>query len=333
MNQDKSNQVQSHLLQNSLCFILRSIECLDDSKNDKKDLETELKYSLLHLYSGASLLIKEILRKEHWTLIIKPKDKISTDYKKFQSGDFNSINMEDSIKLLKNTLNIQISSNELKKLKSLKLLRNKLEHFHFANLDIKSVQSILGSNLVIILKMIKSYFPNENVDSSCQKQITFIKDKSLELEQYEKSKIKEIKKNHKCLDKMLTCYHCFKDYLKAYPKREYLACLYCEEEVFAGDEDKIQECISYIKHFEEEYFILHCGKCEAREVVTYLEGRSYPVEDLGIPRYLCLSCFHENTYQFVCRRCSVEFTTDLEEDANSTYMFCPTCSDIQMSKP
>ena len=324
----QSNQAQSHLLQNSLCFILRSMECLDQSEHitkylenfEKKDLETELKYSLLHLHSGVSLLLKEILRREHWTLIIKPKDKISTNYNKFQSGDFNSINMDNSIKLLKNTLDIKILDSEFDQLNKLRLIRNKLEHFHLANLKIKPVKSILGANLVIILKMIGSYFSNEEVDNSCQKQIDLIKDKSIVIEQYRRSKIKEIKKTHKDFSKMLTCYQCFGDYLKAYPKKKYLACLFCEEKITINDKEKLKECIT--DHAEGPII---CGECGYQSVVKYTESVI-----LNSKGYLCLSCFHEDLYVLTCNGCSEEFTADSKEEGD-LLMFCPICRDIQKS--
>ena len=74
-----------NLLENSFSFILRAIQNLTDSSEaeDEKSKCEELKYTILHLWSGICLLLKARLCQEHWSLVVSNIDK--TSFEKLQS--------------------------------------------------------------------------------------------------------------------------------------------------------------------------------------------------------------------------------------------------------
>jgi len=59
-------------LENGLDFILRALEYLADDppKRDQK-------YAVLRLHSGVELILKEHLRREHWSLVFEKPEEAS----------------------------------------------------------------------------------------------------------------------------------------------------------------------------------------------------------------------------------------------------------------
>ena len=75
------------LLTNGLCFLLQSIEHFKCSEN-KYDTEKELKYSTLHLFSGIFLILKEKLKREHWSLLFSDVNKVTKFYELIKKSSF-----------------------------------------------------------------------------------------------------------------------------------------------------------------------------------------------------------------------------------------------------
>lgn len=86
------------------------------------------KYAVLHLFAGIELLLKERLRREHWSLIFSEVDRASED--KLASGDFKSVEFNQSVARLKDIAKVEIDKRHWSHLDSLRNLRNRLQHFH-----------------------------------------------------------------------------------------------------------------------------------------------------------------------------------------------------------
>lgn len=102
------------LIDNGIDYILEAVRPLFINRPESQYC---LKYSILHLYSGIELLLKEKLRQEHWSLIFQ--DVSSADPRKLQSGDFVSIYHDELVKRLKGILNIDINDKPFKMLRAL----------------------------------------------------------------------------------------------------------------------------------------------------------------------------------------------------------------------
>ena len=109
-------KIELHLLDNAIDYILEAVKPLIHYHLDRVESQHFLKYSILHLYSGIELLLKEKLRQEHWSLIFQ--DVSSADLRKLQRGDFISIYHDELIKRLKGILNISINDKPFKALQA-----------------------------------------------------------------------------------------------------------------------------------------------------------------------------------------------------------------------
>ncbi len=169
------------LLDNGIDYILEAVRPLFINR-----LESEhfLKYSILHLYSGIELLLKEKLRQEHWSLIFQ--DVSSADPRKLQSGDFVSIYHDELVKRLKGILNIDIND---KPFKMLRALRNRFEHFE-VKVSISECKEIIASALDEIISFWdKHLIENSTVEQ--QKKFGQIKSIATSYEEYKRQRLKK----------------------------------------------------------------------------------------------------------------------------------------------
>ena len=136
------------LLENGLEFLdnairgyisLKKTECNfiaeDDSFQDFASVRESttdykyLKYSILHLSSGVELILKERLKREHWSLLFENIDK--ADKENLESGDFNSVYFQTALVRLKGISGIKFDEQTIETIKKLRQQRNIIEHFHF----------------------------------------------------------------------------------------------------------------------------------------------------------------------------------------------------------
>ena len=68
------------------------------------------------------------MAEEHWSLVFADPDKATVA--NLQTGDFLSVDIDTSIKRLKNIIDIELSTKDRSLIKKLKEVRNKIIHFH-----------------------------------------------------------------------------------------------------------------------------------------------------------------------------------------------------------
>ncbi|MFT0497836.1 hypothetical protein ACMSD6_04590 [Bacteroides thetaiotaomicron] len=110
---EKSSTIKMELLENGLDFIDNSLKPILDSKN-----QHDLKYSILHLSAGIELVLKEILKNEHWSFIFEDINKASLN--KLNSGDFVSVAFETIITRVTNIAQVDIAESSLKQIRTIK---------------------------------------------------------------------------------------------------------------------------------------------------------------------------------------------------------------------
>src|SRR3989338_7974548 len=98
---DSTPEVSFTLLENGLDFILSAVEHLSG-----KPSKRELKYAVLHLYSGTVLVLKARLLREDWTYLFADPEK--ADEKLFNTGDFHGPNLNQCIERLED-IGVEIS--------------------------------------------------------------------------------------------------------------------------------------------------------------------------------------------------------------------------------
>lgn len=77
------------LVENALDFILSAVEWA------KGDDVRSLKYAILHLSDGVELILKEKLRRDHWSLLFADVDKANENALK--TGDFKSVDFASGV--------------------------------------------------------------------------------------------------------------------------------------------------------------------------------------------------------------------------------------------
>jgi hypothetical protein len=108
----------TRLLENAFDFLNHSID----------ELDKEPKYSVIHFCAAMELLLKVVLMKEHWSLVVTNK-KIA-DKKTILSGEFQSVTIDEAIQKIRKIVGKEISKAEEDAFKDVAKHRNLIMHFH-----------------------------------------------------------------------------------------------------------------------------------------------------------------------------------------------------------
>lgn len=175
------DNIKFDLLENGLDFILSSV---------KFTLEEKYKYAILHLSAGVELILKERLRQEHWSLIFENIDKAQKEY--LNSGDFQSVKFESSLKRIIEICSINLSDENQKLLHDLKRRRNKIEHFayHQSGIALKSLSSKI---LNFVFDFIHLELDDKEFTEQIVKQIDEIRAIAMEFTEFVKNRNEHLK--------------------------------------------------------------------------------------------------------------------------------------------
>jgi hypothetical protein len=281
------------MVENGLDFILKSLQTV---QNDDEDL----KYSLLNLHAGTQLLLKEILYREHWSLIFQ---KIETAKKEhLRTGDLISVTHDTLIDRLKKICEIELDKNLLDKIGWLRKERNKAEHYQFV-VSSNTRKSNIAQLLSYLIPFIKDEMINEGYIDSDNEKYTQIKDFLHTFDDYINERLKRIEDDVNNIHVPLKCPVCNQVTVNFIDETD-AHCYFREEDI-----DNFTE--EYIYHFVDTY--------------SQTDGGFDPLNE-------CPECGHEtfislDGYQFVCLTCGVKPT---EEDL--TTCDGPRCNGIYVYK-
>ncbi len=118
------SDINFSLVENGLDFVESSLRHIVKKSGDRN-----VKYAILHLCSGILLLLKERVRREHWALLFASQSQANKE--KYLRGDFNSLNFDQLLDVIKNVCSVEVPSDAEKSLSNLRNIRNKAEHFGF----------------------------------------------------------------------------------------------------------------------------------------------------------------------------------------------------------
>lgn len=216
----KINDIKLDLLENGLDFIDNSIDPILNVKN-----QHELKYSILHLSAGIELILKEILKNEHWSFIFEDINKANK--KGLESGDFISVSFETIIKRLENIAEMEIPKESISLIRDIRKRRNKIEHFILEENE-EAIKSIVSMVLHSIFEIINEYIDFNSCSEKAKEMFNILKAKSLKFKEYTSVKFTNIIPEIECLEKegvrIITCPECLQ---KAFPLDEDYTCLFC----------------------------------------------------------------------------------------------------------
>lgn len=154
------SKIVLNLVNNGLDYLNEGLEPI--FKKHSRSLHS-WKYSVLHIYSGIQLLLKEKLKQEHWSLIFQ--DVNNADPNKLENGNFISVYQDELIKRLSGISNISINKEPIQKLRE---LRNMFEHFE-VNISIDELEEIVTIALDEIIKFWENNLEEYSSDEQKQK--------------------------------------------------------------------------------------------------------------------------------------------------------------------
>lgn len=109
-------------------LILNGIDFLEKSLGEFKE---QPKYSIIHFAISVEILLKARLAIEHWSLIVNKEP----NKKKYDLGDFVSVNLDETVKRLRNVVGENISEAEYSSFKKIAAHRNRIIHFYHSDVD------------------------------------------------------------------------------------------------------------------------------------------------------------------------------------------------------
>lgn len=311
-----TDDIQFDLLENGLDFVTSGVEHIL-----KDRLTTDFKYAIIHLAAGVELILKDTLRKEHWSLIF---ENINTaNYSLLKSGEFRSVDFESILVRLQNICEIEISEKDISTLKQLRRLRNKIEHFEFS-LNTAAIKSLASKVLAFLLN-----FLHENIDlkkasittKDYLEQLKIMPSKFTEFVKLRNSQIKDLLDKASKKYGIEICPMCRQTALILDDDRE---CAFCKftgtaEEIALLYAENILDASTYLHMTDGDDFpVLDCIHCGAADTFV----------DKG-DAYICFNCFETNEKNDLkyCSNCGQLF-----QDRFGDSEICDDCVDYIMDK-
>jgi hypothetical protein len=277
-----------NLLDNGLDYVYEAVKPMSVAHDHSRH---SWKYSVLHLYSGIELLLKEKLKREHWSLIFQ--DVSSANPQNLENGDFISVYHDELAKRLRDIANVTIDDKPIKKLRD---LRNRFEHFE-ANIALDECQELISAALDEIIKFYENNLSKVSTDEQLEK-FNVIKSIATRFEVYRKQRLRKFKEAIRgitvansgvivfCPDCDSLSFAVFKDTGKA------CKCFVCDKEYKKDDYLKtIREHEEYLSEeslFSDSYesYDTLCPFCREETRVRYYDS------NYATLFYCCLNCLN-----------------------------------------
>ena len=309
------------LVENGLDFILSALEYAQLNEVNGRGL----KYSVLHLADGVELILKEKLRREHWSLLFADVNKAAQEG--FKTGDFKSVDFEECVKRLENILALDLKAH-IELLRILRRIRNKLQHFEYEG-SREQVISILVRTWSFILDFLHTHLPDvvKDQDTTIEK----IKQLMVANEQFLEERLAEIQPKIDAMEDaeaVLKCPFCLQEalYISGVKDPNCVFCYYT-----ASPEEAVVEWCNEIFGFQdpkERYtdpLWFECPECGSETLVQQEFGGMTP----PIPEWVCFSCGQTWGHDGIrfCDNCGEPYHTGVDD-----YGICQDCEKTQMEK-
>lgn len=291
-----SEKIELSLVQNASDFLNEAIT------NARSKDNRAWKYAVLHLTNSIELMMKAVLEQEHWSLIFENVDLATKE--NLRTGKFRSVNFETAISRLIKISSIEIRDSEIKKLRKIRDLRNKITHYN-VSVRVNELQSIVARGLGVFIKLYKNL---EDADA-VREVVQFINSQLHDFEKYVKFRLAEIKEpleeSERPTKDLILCPMCFQNTIIRDNGNNQLLCLFCETE-FGFD-----ELADYTDGVRGP-----CPEC--------IDGVLASIEqDSGDTVFLCTKCGFDSysNYNVRCESCENVFW---DENAGENYI-CENC--------
>jgi hypothetical protein len=179
----KPEPIKYDLFENGLDFLLSGLEHLSRKPLDKRDY----KFGILHLAAGIELILKERLRREHWSLLFENVDKANAGA--MASGDFKSVMFESLVDRLAGVAKVTISKHEFQAIDDLRKRRNKVQHLHITETP-EVIESLAARAVGFALDFIENELAPKKMSLGEARMFEEIKDKLKDFEAFVAKRLK-----------------------------------------------------------------------------------------------------------------------------------------------
>lgn len=304
------------LLDNGLNFIFEALK--HAWRNDYAEDEKYVwKYSVLNLFSGIELILKERLKREHWSLIFE--DVSNASLTKLENGDFISINHSELIKRLDGICDIRINNEPLNELRK---VRNKFEHFEVMVSIAECKEKIADAIHELTIFWEKEISP-EYTEEQIEKYNT-IKSIVANFDTYVEKSLKTHAKTIENIIKngagiLVPCNKCHNTSFMVFrDNSRKCKCFVCDnqldkniylEEIRKSEKPHSEE----FSFLDKEEYETRCKICNENTRVKYYPSH-YRNDSQFVPDYYyCLNCFNKETELTIEEKVNKEIKEKLEK--------------------
>lgn len=322
-DEDIKKEIKLGLLENGIDFLLSALDYIERTKS-----KTDLKYAVLHLCAGTELVLKERLRKEHWSLLFENINKASIP--DFESGNFTSVSFKTCIDRLEGICNIPFSDNDKRSFFNLRDKRNRLEHFGIVD-SVEALKVASAKVLSTLLSFISHQLSPDDLSPTESKLLRKLRGKLSIFTEFVEKRLKNINRDIKKAKEGSIVVHCPACYQESFVLGVRPPCLFCGYS--AGPEVAAREWIESILGLTYESMIKEggdfplfaCPEC-GKETVVDIGLRGNQIEHF---QYVCFYCCQgwERSNMNECMRCGNLYIT-----RDDDYDICKDCIERQMSK-
>jgi hypothetical protein len=291
--QTSMDEIKFELLENGLDFIASGLDFVSRGAT-----KSDLKYGVLHLWSGIELVLKARLQHEDWKLLFPSPDK--ADENRYKSGDFWSVGFDVCLSRLEEECGIDISDEAVNKLYAIRVRRNRLEHFAIVDTKV-AIESVAAQALGVLLDFISDAFEDSSLSDHEKDLLLRIRERLTEFDAFTKSRIAEISTDSDGrrteFTNSIECPCCFQHTLLADVNVE---CMFCGYRASAEDAANF-----FISQHQIRRSIYFCPECDNKTVI-----------DLGAAGNAAPAT------QFVCFGCGTDWDEGSLEE-------CPLCQGLE----
>lgn len=280
MQPDKNHppKVSFTLLENGLDFVLSAVEHLSSTPSKR-----ELKYAVLHLYSGAVLILKERLLRENWMLLFANPEK--ADEETFKEGAFRGPDLDQCLERLEDN-GVEVSEDHERQLRLLADKRKRLEHFHFTD-SAEAIVALTADVLSFLVEFISKELDGTSLDDAHASLLDKIRTKLPEFGAFITSRWNAISTEIESSETVTSCPACLQE---AWVIQDGIECKFCGHKP-NDSQDAADEYVEHVmgeNRFELEkdggvWPVRKCPSCDWNSLV-----------DLGYaeqgPQYICFEC-------------------------------------------
>lgn len=188
------------------------------------------KYATLHLWSAFELLLKAILKKEHWSLLFEDVNRASTQ--RLRDGDFQSVRFDTAMQRIGGIVGVSISDKNSQYLKKLRDLRNRMTHSS-VSLNIEQAKSVVARGISVFLTL-----EQQHLHKQPDKTLEYDVNQALQtFQKYVDGRLRDIKAEIEATERphrrFQTCPGCTQETLVI--RGDVVECLFCGQEVTFED--------------------------------------------------------------------------------------------------